>query len=228
MPRGERCPECGSAKWYLQDGLRFCSRGHQIEVRFKTEQGKYVDILTEHQGFIQFDVGEDEDAGRMGAVTRREKEVRSSEKRQLSGQEGKSLYLEAVQLLLRNLVLCLIREKGYREELETVVRDLWDLRIRGSSGLATADDDAAAGQLEMFSSQSLPEENKVIWKSRARAQSWDAERGADWPMPTLPETLGLCYLASVLLRIPTRLGEVLHWANNGTIPYKTAVSGPGS
>ena len=32
MPKGERCPECGSQKWYLQDGLRFCARGHQIEV----------------------------------------------------------------------------------------------------------------------------------------------------------------------------------------------------
>ncbi|POR36640.1 RNA polymerase I-specific transcription initiation factor rrn7 [Tolypocladium paradoxum] len=204
MPRGERCPECGSVKWYLQDGLRFCSRGHQIE------------------GFIQFDVGEDEDSGRLGAVARREKEIRSSEKRQLSGQEGKSLYLEAVQLLLRNQVLWLIHEKGYREELETVVRDLWDLRIRGSSSLATTDDEGAQGQLEMFSSQSLPEENKAAWKSRSRAQSWDPERGADWPMPTLPETLGLCYLACLLLRIPTRLGELLHWANNGNIPYKTA------
>ncbi|KND90305.1 RNA polymerase I-specific transcription initiation factor rrn7 [Tolypocladium ophioglossoides CBS 100239] len=204
MPRGERCPECGSVRWYLQDGLRFCSRGHQIE------------------GFIQFDVGEDEDSGRLGAVTRREREIRSSEKRQLSGQEGKSLYLEAVQLLLRNQALWLIHDKGYREELETVIRDLWDLRIRGSSALATTDDDAAEGQLEMFSSQSLPEENKAAWKSRARAQIWDPERGADWPMPTLPETLGLCYLASLLLRIPTRLGELLHWANSGNIPYKTA------
>ncbi|GAB0141341.1 hypothetical protein EsHS_00001940 [Epichloe bromicola] len=33
LPRGERCPECGSQKFYLQDGLRFCSRGHQIEAR---------------------------------------------------------------------------------------------------------------------------------------------------------------------------------------------------
>lgn len=161
-------------------------------------------------------------------MNRREKEIRSSEKRQLSGLEGKSLYLEALQLLLRNQVLWLIHEKGYREQLETVVRDLWDLRIRGSSSPATTDDDAAEGQLEMFSSQSLPEDNKTAWKSRPRAQSWDPERGADWPMPTLPETLGLCYLASLLLRIPTRLGELLHWANNGNIPYKAAVSGPSS
>lgn len=33
MPRGERCPECGSQRWYLQDGRRFCARGHQIEVQ---------------------------------------------------------------------------------------------------------------------------------------------------------------------------------------------------
>lgn len=32
MPRGERCPECGSQRWYLQDGRRYCARGHQLEV----------------------------------------------------------------------------------------------------------------------------------------------------------------------------------------------------
>ncbi|KAM4064731.1 ubiquitin family protein [Hirsutella rhossiliensis] len=200
MPRGERCPECGSRKWYLQDGLRFCSRGHQIE------------------GFIQFDVGEEEDSGRLGAVSRRGKETRESERRQLTGQDGKLLYLEAVQLLLRNQVLWLVREQRLGEELETVVRDLWDLRIRGFP-----DKDAATQEvLGMFSSQSSPAQDQTAWKSRSRAQSWDPERGADWPMPRLPETLTLCYLASILLRVPMRQGQILDWANSGNMPYKKA------
>ncbi|OAQ86587.1 eukaryotic translation initiation factor 5A [Purpureocillium lilacinum] len=205
MPKGERCPECGSQKWYLQDGLRFCARGHQIE------------------GFIQFDVGEEEDSGRMGTVARREKEVREQEKRQLTGAEGKLLYLEALQLLLRSQVLWLIRVKGYREELETVVRDLWDLRIRGSSSLEPSVEDAAAeASLEMFSSQPPSEEDKPAWSSGARAQIWDPDRGAGWPMPKVPDTIGICYLGCLLLRIPTRLGELIQWANRGDLPYKTA------
>ncbi len=163
----------------------------------------------------------------MGTVARREKEVREQEKRQLTGAEGKLLYLEALQLLLRSQVLWLIRVKGYREELETVVRDLWDLRIRGSSSLEPSVEDAAAeASLEMFSSQPPSEEDKPAWSSGARAQIWDPDRGAGWPMPKVPDTIGICYLGCLLLRIPTRLGELIQWANRGDLPYKTAVSWP--
>ncbi|KID90740.1 forms a complex with the other RRN protein RRN6 and RRN11 [Metarhizium guizhouense ARSEF 977] len=205
MPRGERCPECGSQKWYLQDGLRFCARGHQIE------------------GFIQFDVGDEEDAGKMGAVARREKEKREVEKRQLTGQEGRSLFLEAVQLLLRKQVSFLIRSKGHREELETVVRDLWDLRIRGYTSNST-ETNLANTELEMFSSQSTRTEEgtNLSWHSRSRAQNWDPERGTDWPMPRMTETIVLCYLGCLLLRIPTRLADLYAWVSNSSMPYLRA------
>ncbi|KAG6007726.1 hypothetical protein E4U43_000267 [Claviceps pusilla] len=206
LPRGERCPECGSQKWYLQDGLRFCSRGHQIE------------------GFIQFDFGDEEAMGRTGAVARRKKEVREVEKRQLTGQEGKTLYLEAVQLLLRQQVDFLVRKKGHKEELETVVRDLWDLRIRGY-GASFQDNDLSESELETFSSQptaARTEEVKPSWKSSSRAQSWDPERGIDWPLPKLPETIALCYLGCLLLKSPTRLADLLNWVSNGAMPYLKA------
>lgn len=173
------------------------------------------------QGFIQFDNGEEEGLFRVGAVSRREKEVRDSEKRQLAGPEAKMLYLEAIQLLLRNQVLWLTKEKGLREELETVVRDLWDLRIRGSPD----SDSAAHGELDMFSSQTSPANHQTTWKSKSRAQSWGPGRGAQWPMPRLPETLALCYLAALLLRTPLRQGQILSWVNSGDMPYKQAVSG---
>ncbi|PHH71113.1 hypothetical protein CDD83_5268 [Cordyceps sp. RAO-2017] len=203
MPRHERCSECGSRKWYLQDGLRFCSRGHQIE------------------GFIQFDISEDKESGRLGVVSRREKEIRDSEKRHLTGADGKALYLEAVQLLLRNQVVWLIKQKGCRKEIETVVQDMWDLRIRGSSSSYPEDDGAPQKQTETFSSLSPPAKATTSWKRRSRADFWNSERGADWPMPRLPETLALCYVGSQLLRTPLRHGELLDWANNGCMPYKT-------
>lgn len=173
---------------------------------------------------MQFDVGEEEETGRMGNVARRQKEVRVTEKRQLTGRDGKLLYLEAVQLLLRTQVQWLVREKGYRDELETVVRDLWDLRTRGSSALESSIDDVAETQLEMFSSQPMPEDPKAPWKRRTRARSWDPERGADWPMPRLPETVALCYLGCLLLKSPMGLGELLQWVNRGKLPYRMAVS----
>lgn len=153
-------------------------------------------------------------------MSRREKETREREKRQLTGPAGRLLYLEALQLLLRNQVLWLVGEQRLGEELETVVRDLWDLRIRGFPIVETA----APGELEMFSSQSSPTQDQNAWKSRSRAQSWDPGRGADWPMPRLPETLALCYLASLLLRIPMRQRQIMDWVNSGKMPYRKAVS----
>lgn len=177
------------------------------------------------QGFVQFDVGDLDDSGPLGAVAKREREIREREKRHLTGQAGKLLYLEALQLILRGQLLWLVNDKGHREELETVVRDLWDLRIRGASSLVVPEETAEDGGLEMFSSQAMAnEEVGTVLKSRARAQSWDPERGLAWPMPRMPNTLALCYLGCLLLRIPTRIGELVRWANNGNIPYKRAVS----
>ncbi|KAH8719032.1 RNA polymerase I-specific transcription initiation factor rrn7 [Beauveria bassiana] len=207
MPRGERCPECGSQRYYLQDGMRYCARGHQVE------------------GYVQFDVGDAVDAGMIGTVFKKQKAVKQKEKRQLTGEAGKLLYLEALQLLLRMQVLWLIEERGHREELETVVRDLWDLRIRGATALGqgTAPDANAEDVLQVFSSQPSIIEPTKLWTSKSKAQDWGTDRGLGWPMPSLSDTLALCYLGCYLLRIPTRLGELIKLANDRHLPYRNAV-----
>ncbi|KAM3511665.1 hypothetical protein MY11210_004682 [Beauveria gryllotalpidicola] len=204
MPRGERCPECGSQRYYLQDGMRYCARGHQVE------------------GFVQFDLGDEAEAGMMGTVFKKQRAVKEKEKRQLTGEAGKLLYLEALQLLLRMQVLWLIEEKGHREELETVVRDLWDLRIRGATALGqgTAPDADAEDVLQVFSSQPATIEPTKLWTSKSKAQDWGTDRGLSWPMPSLSDTLALCYLGCYLLRIPTRLGELIKLANDRHLPYR--------
>ncbi|KAH7242477.1 ubiquitin family-domain-containing protein [Fusarium tricinctum] len=203
FPRGERCPECGARRWYLESGLRFCSNGHQVE------------------GFIQFDIGDDVDAGKLGRVVKKDKEAKEKELRHLTGQAGKNLFLECLQLVLRSQLLWLIRRKGHREELETIVRDLWDLRIRGSGSLAVDKETQPDEGLVVFSSQpEEPEKDDIPKKQRARAQSWNPEENADWPMPRMIDTLALCYLGCLLLRVPTAIGELCLWANSGRIPYK--------
>ncbi|RCI14103.1 hypothetical protein L249_8071 [Ophiocordyceps polyrhachis-furcata BCC 54312] len=207
MPRGERCPDCGSRRWYSQDGLRFCQRGHRIE------------------GFLEFDVEDGQLDVRPGRAIRKEKEAQKVEQRQLRGNQGKSLYLEALQLLLRNQLLWLVNTKGHCDELESVVRDLWDLRIRGSIFLAAEDEASSHDDQDNFSSQPQSEgEQQAAWVLRTRAQRWDSELGVNWPMPRLHETIALCYLGLQLLKIPTRQAQLLVWANNGEMPYKTAVS----
>ncbi|EXK44252.1 hypothetical protein FOXG_18763 [Fusarium oxysporum f. sp. lycopersici 4287] len=204
FPRGERCPECGARRWYLENGLRFCSNGHQVE------------------GFIQFDIGDDVDAGQLGKKTKKDKEVKEKELRHLTGQAGKNLFLECLQLVLRQQLLWLVQSKGHREELETVVRDLWDLRIRGSGALLAEEETQQTGDgLAIFSSQPTDTENDDTPKKQgARARSWNPEDNPDWPVPRMIETLALCYLGCLLLRIPTMIGELCVWANSGRIPYK--------
>lgn len=167
-------------------------------------------------------MGDEEDSGKLGAISRKEKAARKEEKRTLTGQAGKSLYIEALQLLLRTQIGWLINAKGHVKELETTVRDLWDLRIRGFKAVeAESTEDV---KLEMFSSQlSSSPQTESIWSSRSRAQNWNAERGLDWPMPGIRDTIALCYLGCSLLRLPSRIGEFVNWANDGHLPYKQAV-----
>ncbi|KAF5962840.1 hypothetical protein FBULB1_13791 [Fusarium bulbicola] len=204
FPRGERCPECGARRWYLENGLRFCSNGHQVE------------------GFIQFDIGDDVDAGQLGKKTKKDKEVKEKELRHLTGHAGKNLFLECLQLVLRQQLLWLVRSKGHREELETVVRDLWDLRIRGSGALLAEEGTQQMGDgLAIFSSQPTGTEKDDAPKTQGtRARSWNSEVISDWPVPRMIETLALCYLGCLLLRIPTTIGELCAWANSRRMPYK--------
>ncbi|KAF5587549.1 uncharacterized protein FSUBG_11771 [Fusarium subglutinans] len=204
FPRGERCPECGARRWYLESGLRFCSNGHQVE------------------GFIQFDIGDDVDAGQLGKKTKKDKEVKEKELRHLTGHAGKNLFLECLQLVLRQQLLWLVQSKGHREELETVVRDLWDLRIRGSGALLAEEETQQMGDgLAIFSSQPTGTEKDDAPKTQGtRARSWNSEVISDWPVPRMIETLALCYLGCLLLRIPTTIGELCAWANSRRMPYK--------
>ncbi|KAF5560407.1 hypothetical protein FPHYL_6679 [Fusarium phyllophilum] len=204
FPRGERCPECGARRWYLENGLRFCSNGHQVE------------------GFIQFDIGDDVDAGQLGKKTKKDKEVKEKELRHLTGQAGKNLFLECLQLVLRQQLLWLVQSKGHRGELETVVRDLWDLRIRGSGALLAEEETQQTGDgLAIFSSQPIGTEKDDTPKTQGtRARSWNPDDSPDWPVPKMIETLALCYLGCLLLRIPTTIGELCAWANSRRMPYK--------
>ncbi|KXH37832.1 forms a complex with the other RRN protein RRN6 and RRN11 [Colletotrichum simmondsii] len=203
FPKGERCEFCGSRKWYLENGLRFCAKeGHQL------------------QGYVEFDLG-DEDFGQKGRVARKEKETKERIRRVLTGQQARDLYLECLQLILREQVIWLVAAKEHKPELETVVRDLWDLRISGAA-TAVQDDSASEGEPSLFSSQLDLAQDEEHQSRNRRAQRWTGENGSEWPAPRMIDTLGLCFLGCMLLRIPTRVGDLCKWARGGSIPYKEA------
>ncbi|KAK4193922.1 putative ribosomal protein [Podospora australis] len=215
FPRGQTCAECPAKRWYLQDGLRYCENGHQVE------------------GYVQFDIDEDDNFGKSGKIIRKKKEKRIAEKRQLSGNEAKELYLECLQFILRKQVTWLIKEKGFHRELESVVRDLWLLRVRDFPGLGSKDketrkgvgEEEGEGGMVLFSSQTEGDTDGEGGQGgeegeKRKRQSWSTEV---WALPGMMDTLGLVYLGLVMRQEPVRVGDVWRWARDGQIPFLAAI-----
>lgn len=145
----------------------------------------------------------------------------------LSGNDARELYLQCYQLILWKQCHWLVNVKGFPKELETIVRDLWGLRLslvhkrEHGSGYGSG-----TGTTTMFSSMSEAESTdtdgtkpKSFASGRSRKSAVNEER-----LPTLVETLALCYLALMLLRLPTSLGDFHKWATREEIVYSRAVS----
>ncbi|KAL2267508.1 hypothetical protein VTJ83DRAFT_4785 [Remersonia thermophila] len=233
FPHGERCSECPARRWYLENGRRYCENGHQVE------------------GYVQFDVDEDDNFGKQGRVARKKKEQRTREAKHLTGDAARELYLECLQLLLRKQVLWLVRRKGLHPELESVCRDLWRLRVRRFPGIARdrdrrekdKDGDGGAGAggkkkgegpagLVMFSSQAGAAKKEGSGEEDAgdasetgawkrKSKSW---AGEVWSLPSALDTLALVYLGCVMRQEPVRIGDVWRWARNGLMPFLAAIN----
>jgi len=109
------------------------------------------------------------------------------------------------------------------------VRDLWSLRV----GLVLRENEGKGGfgsgtGTMMFSSQSEAESTNTDGTGGKSLSSRRSKKSsvADEKLPRLVETLGLCYLAMVLRRLPTSLGEIYKWATHDEITYTRAVSRP--
>lgn len=176
---------------------------------------------------------------------RRERETREREAQQLSGNNGRELFLECLQLVLRKQVAWLVRDRGLPAELEAVVRDLWDLRVRSLAGLRRADDGAGdsgtpgtpggSSGRGSGSGSGRESEPRVYYShgetgtstaasAVSKTRSWDSDLGEPRTLPKLADTLALCYLGCLLLRLPVRVGDLFRWAKRRQILYLGAVS----
>ncbi|EBA27336.1 RNA polymerase I specific transcription initiation factor Rrn7, putative [Aspergillus fumigatus A1163] len=157
---------CRETRYYLDNGLWFCRRGHQQEE-------------------------DPEDFGTQGKTSRVKKAV--------------------YQLILWKQCHALVQGRGFPAELEpscliivsnwlfqVVVRDLWALRLESLSERLRdpAEDDR---EPELFSSQPATtlDEPEGAFKLSGRAAQW----------PRLIDTIGLCYLGCLLMRLPVTIGE---------------------
>lgn len=107
------------------------------------------------------------------------------------------------------------------------MRDLWGLRMGIIQKVGDERDGYGSGTgTMMFSSASERESldsdatgGKSLGSRRSRKSVAAEER-----LPRLIETLGLCYLGTLLLRLPTSLGEFYKWAAHEELVYTRAVS----
>lgn len=194
-------------------------------------------MLTSHlQGYIDYDIDEADNFGQKGHVTRKQRAAKEKTTRHLNGNEARELYLECLQLILRRQIWWLVHEKRLPAELETVVRDLWDLRIRNFAGLKAKKDAEVSEQEsgldsgtdgELFSSQAGSESETSTATSRtsvSRARSWTSEPGQDWNLPSLFHSLALCYLGCLSLSLPVRVGHMYDWARSNQLLFLDAYS----
>ena len=92
------------------------------------------------------------------------------------------------------------------------MKDLWAMRLQ----LIMEDVAAEAQEDQHYSSQPVNHSEGTEGKSGRRKRPSRA-------MPRLIDTLGLCYLALVLLRLPVSIGDVHGWAFRGDIPFNRAI-----
>lgn len=132
-----------------------------------------------------------------------------------------------------------------------MVRDFWDLRVRGFGGLRAAKErkgkkgrgkeggggrsdggkgESSEGEMMLFSSQGESEGESDLTTATdrtgksSRIKSWAVSEGQKWAMPNLMDTLALGYVACLVMRRPVRIGEVLRAARSGRLLFVGAVS----
>ncbi|KFY42334.1 hypothetical protein V494_02461 [Pseudogymnoascus sp. VKM F-4513 (FW-928)] len=199
--KGETCTTtgCRSRYYYIQDGKRVCkSHGHVQE------------------GFTQVAADED-DFNTEGRKTRKRRKEAEATGIVYDGIEAIKLYAQCWQVVLRKQAMWLISARGMPPELETVIRDLWAVRIRSIRGVGEDERDSRDGS--GFSSTSEGEtegEDDGIGMEMTRRHRRIARQKG---LPKLIESLALCYMAMSLLRLPVSVGDIQKWAEQHEIPY---------
>ncbi|KFY28860.1 hypothetical protein V493_02711 [Pseudogymnoascus sp. VKM F-4281 (FW-2241)] len=175
----------------------------------------YYNWMSVTEGFTQVAADED-DFNTEGRKTRKRRKEAAATGLVYDGIEAIKLYAQCWQVVLRKQALWLIRERGMPPELETVIRDLWAVRIRNIRGVGEDERNARDGS--GFSSTSEGEtegEDDVGMEMSRRHRKMAREKG----LPKLIESLALCYMAILLLRLPVSVGDIQKWAEQHEIPY---------
>jgi RNA polymerase I-specific transcription initiation factor RRN7 len=139
-----------------------------------------------------------------------------------SGRQGLDLYLKCLQLILRHQIWFLVHEKGLPSELETVIFDLWALRITQLGDRIANDSHENESQTQVFNTLES-EEDEITDHERGTIST---PKGRDKKLhgaPNLYDCLVLCYLGILTLRLPITPGDIYAWVTDGRMAYSRAI-----
>lgn len=203
---GNSCPECNLSAWNGED------------IWIDNEDGRFRCQNCGTLSGVRNDIEDDMDFNSKGrkTVKRKEKAPKKAPIYYVKEWERKKFLIYAHQLILRKQLWWLTHELGLPEELEEIIRSLWEIRVN-----VLADQIGASGADMMFSSQA----EKVLADSDNDDEEAKTKFTKPLPlkdMPKLIDTLGIIYLGMYILRLPVFLGDLLLWVNTGGLLYTHA------
>ncbi|KAL3478794.1 hypothetical protein BJX99DRAFT_223909 [Aspergillus californicus] len=185
---------CRETRFFLDNGLWFCRRGHQ-------QLGRQVE--------------DDDNFGTQGKTSRVQKPVAEKIQKKLHGRQAYRLFIDIYQLILFKQCHALVGDQGFPPQLEDVVRDLWALRLEVyAKKIAIIDEDDS--QPEFFSSQpasSREDTDTDAFKPGSRRTQW----------PRLVDTIALCYLGAIIMRLPVTVADFYRMIMRDEIHYYSAL-----
>ncbi|KAL9042161.1 MAG: hypothetical protein Q9214_003866, partial [Letrouitia sp. 1 TL-2023] len=109
----------------------------------------------------------------------------------------------------------LICKLGMPDAFETVVKDLWALRLQMLKKLMKE----AAEEETLFGSQDQAQGGAGSQKTSTPTSGIIESQGS----PTLLQSLAICQLGIILLRLPVSVGDLCRWVAREDVPYIRAI-----
>lgn len=122
------------------------------------------------------------------------------------GQRAYKLFLQAYQHIIWKQCYALIHKKDLPSELWTVVRDLWTLRLAQQADKLETPPAPDQERQASFTKAETSEESE---NEAPDASQVSAKKASD--SPVLVETIALCYLGILLMRLPVSIGDMYRY-----------------
>ncbi|OAX83010.1 hypothetical protein ACJ72_02641 [Emergomyces africanus] len=148
------------------------------------------------------------------------------------GTQAYQLFLEAYQLILWKQCHALVHSKGMPGELEALAKDLWSLRLpqlysrSGDGSVYASDHDTDQPQVFSSSAAAIPGASDADADEDGDAATEEENvyhRRRLMESPKLIDSMALCYLGLMLLRVPIGIGVLEDWILKDEIPLIRAI-----